>query len=177
MHNVFRHFAIARILADRRVFQEAGFDASFLLDNYDVPATDTPSTVPGIGRIDEFRYKRKTDGRVTNWTTWNSICGGVSVAFNDDLKAGEDDGYIQGAGSMILAKRPGLEDVSWDVSGFFAPVSREAVKSKIADVSTGGDDEPVVVESIADVLSRSRKPAAATSPPGSSIEDILKKFK
>src|SRR5262249_1095152 len=41
MHNMFRHFAVARIIADRNVFRQVGFDSDLLLDHYDPPKADT----------------------------------------------------------------------------------------------------------------------------------------
>jgi len=46
MHNVFRHFAVAHIIADRKVFREAGFDADFLLNRCEPTAVGVPASLP-----------------------------------------------------------------------------------------------------------------------------------
>jgi hypothetical protein len=181
MHNIFRHFAVARIIADRRDLDRAGFDGKLLLDNFRVPAQSLPDTVPGLNRLEDYHYKTRDGRKTINWSGWNSVCGGVSVAFNDNLKQHPDDGYVQGTGKMVLAARGGdLDKVSWGITKTVIKIDKpDATIAKYGTVAPPkeADAEPVVRESIADILARAAKtapkPAAVT--PGS-IKDILKRY-
>lgn len=170
MHNIFRHFAVARIMADRQAFRQAGFDTKLILDDYDLPRASTPDNLPGIGRVEEYRYSR----RAMRWTGWNAICGGVSIAFNNDLKPQDDDGMVQGSGSKILSVRPQITAVSWNVTGPISPIRRDMVTGPALSAVPPGEKDPVVLESINDILAKHRVTSKAPDTP---ITEILKRLK
>lgn len=58
MHNIFRHFAVARIMRDRDAFSQANFPGEFLLDRYVLPTVDVPGILPGLGRVEEYEQYR-----------------------------------------------------------------------------------------------------------------------
>ena len=171
MRNIFRHFAVARILADKQILRQVGYDFGFLLDRYTVDDFSTPSDLPGLGRVEKYGYTR--GGR--HYTGWNAICGGVSIAFNRDMQEHHDDGMSQGAGSKVLGARPDITAVSWEVTGSVLPIARDMVIDRPKLVVTATDTEHPVLESIADILKRHEAPATAPVP-SDSITDILKHF-
>ena len=61
MHNVFRHFAVAHIIADRKVCREAGFDADFLLNRCEPTALACRPACPDSGGSRNSRIRRSRD--------------------------------------------------------------------------------------------------------------------
>ena len=151
--------------------RQIDYDFDFLLDRYAVDKFSTPAVVPGLGRVGKFEYSE--DGRL--FTQWNAICGGVSIAFNRDMKEHDDDGMAEGAGSRVLVMRPDITAISWDINGPVLPISRDMVTDGPKLATIAGDAKPPVLESIADILKR--HPATTTpAAPGDAITDILKRF-
>ncbi len=58
MHNIFRLFAVSRIIADRKAFREVAFAQDMLLDRYELPVVPVPKIFAGprpLGRIQQAR--------------------------------------------------------------------------------------------------------------------------
>ncbi len=154
MHNIYRHFAIARIMADKRAFRQVEFDPELVLDRFDIPRTELPDAVPGLGRIESWEYGRSN----RHGTYYVAVCGGVSVAFNNDLTShGDDDGKVQVSGDRIAASRPTTTTLSWTVDTS-APVPRRTVVFAKSYKSEPEEDGPVtILRSIADVYREERE--------------------
>jgi hypothetical protein len=116
MHNVFRHFAIARIIADRGVFREAGLDADFVLNRCELPPIAIPASLPGLGRIEELSCREKQGNQIRIRLLLSTVCGGVSVGFGRRLDAQPDvGGKVAACGSRVLGCRPDPMATSWPV--------------------------------------------------------------
>lgn len=111
MHNIYRHFAVARAIFDRKAFVRVGFAGGFLLDRYNVPQIPLPPTLPGLGRIDG--YDAPVNGAVAHYSSW--VCGGVSIDFSSSLSAAPATREARDVRSRVLAQRPGKEAISWSV--------------------------------------------------------------
>lgn len=106
MHNIYRHFAIADVIVRENLFEDAGFDASFLLETYRPERTKMPDTLPGHAKI--FNMKDGTFSQVY------TVCGGVSVGFHEDnLERRNARDLDQLAEAKVLADRPGSSETSW----------------------------------------------------------------
>jgi len=111
MHNIFRHFAVARIMRDRDAFRAVGFASEFLLDSYELPHVNVTDTLPGVGRI-----VRQSDPGRPNARLAYQVCGGVSVGFDKPLNKTEDGGETRAAGRSVLTARPDVTAVAWTVT-------------------------------------------------------------
>lgn len=117
MHNVFRHFAVARIIKDRDAFAQTDFASEFLLDRYVIPKVLLPATLPGLGHI-------VRDEKGTSWRAF-FVCGGVAVGFGKPLNSSVATEATRSSGQSVVASRPGLTAVSWGVTPGVVPRSRE----------------------------------------------------
>ena len=108
MRNVFRHFAVARIIADNGVLNQAGFDAEVLLRTHQVERVPIPDTIQGAGLVAE------QDIGGSPW--FMPTCGGVTVNVADRLRRTPDEGATGEAGERVLfAARKSPDSVSWEV--------------------------------------------------------------
>lgn len=117
MRNIFRWFALARVMRDLDAFAQAGLDPEFLVERYQVPRVQMPATLPGISRVE-----LATSANGTKFT--RMFCGGVDVGFSKPLEKEEDrDGQIQLAGQSVLGSRPDSDKLAWNVtrSRLFGP--------------------------------------------------------
>lgn len=121
MRNIFRWFALARVMRDLDAFAQAGLDPEFLLDRYQVPRVELPATLPGVSRLE---VATRRDEKNNTFTYVQSFCGGVDVGFANPLEKEEDrDGQIQLAGQSVLGSRPASDKIAWNVtrSRLFGP--------------------------------------------------------
>lgn len=103
MNNIFRHFAVARILEQRRVLERARFDTQLLLDTYTPEPVKLPETLPGLGFVD------RQSGQM-----W-SLCGGVSLGFDPTTLGGREQ-VTPDAVRRVVAQRPAAGALDWNVS-------------------------------------------------------------
>lgn len=113
MHNIFRLFAVSRIIADRKAFREVAFAQDMLLDRYELPVVPVPKSLPGLGRWEEYnKRERRSSTLYTNW-----VCGGVTVGFTKPIDTTEVATETPSSGrTVIAAKPPEMAAVSWPVS-------------------------------------------------------------
>jgi hypothetical protein len=113
MHNIYRNFALTRVMSDLNAFGQAGFDPEFLLHGYKLPVVELPATMPGSVRVETQTRRR---GRTT-WTYSRSVCGGVDVCFNKELAVSPElGGETLLAGRSVVASRPAPTAVAWAVT-------------------------------------------------------------
>ena len=113
MHNIFRLFAVSRIIADRKAFQQVAFAQDMLLDRYELPVVPVPNSLPGLGRWEEFN---KRERRVSTLYV-NRVCGGVSVGFTKPIDTVDVAAETPSSGRTVIAARPPeLTAVSWAVT-------------------------------------------------------------
>lgn len=113
MYNVFRFFALARVMADRDVFRQVSFEGGALLERYEIPHVTVPMTLPGLGRWEEFERMSHGGERTSTELFSTYVCGGVRVGFTRPLDMKPDTGATQTSGRMALGSRPNFETVSW----------------------------------------------------------------
>jgi hypothetical protein len=111
MHNIFRHFGLAKIMADREAFMRAGFDGEFLLDRYEIAKVSVPDSLPGLGRVIPYDTK---SGRTTTHHLPN-ICGGVSIGFQKPLDTNPETDETKSSTQGVLAARPAPTTVAWAI--------------------------------------------------------------
>ena len=117
MRNIFRWFALARVMRDLDAFAQAGLDPEFLLERWQVPRVQMPATMPGVSRVE-----LATSASGLKFA--RMYCGGVDVGFGRPLEKEEDrDGQIQLAGQSVLGSRPEAGKLGWTVtrSRLFGP--------------------------------------------------------
>src|SRR5271156_6353260 len=100
MFNIFRHFAVARIMKDNEAISRADFSGDFLLEQYVVPIVNLPNTLPGLGHLSKYPH---TGGVLTP-----SVCGGVSVGFNKPLETSPATTETANSGASVVASRPAV---------------------------------------------------------------------
>lgn len=100
MHNIFRHFALAKAIVDQGVLEKARFNPRVLLETYIVRPVILWDTLPGLGVID----------RVENLRTW--VCGGVSLGMNR-LNSAPRLVTKVGVGNAVLSSRPSAAGGIW----------------------------------------------------------------
>jgi hypothetical protein len=123
MHNMYRNFAVARVMSDNDTFDKAGFDPAFLLERYQVPRVDVPDTIPGSGRV-EIEVKSYKGGKTTYA---RSTCGGVDVGFNKSLEVNPDTGgETLNAGRSVVASRPTRTVLAWAITPGALPAQSTA---------------------------------------------------
>lgn len=107
MGNMFRHFAIAQILARRDALRAARFDESYLLDRHKIARVTFPDAVPGVWVVNEV------DGMPHHY------CGGVSVDLDDrTLLEAKEDGAVSETRQRVASSRPRRSDeIAWTVRG------------------------------------------------------------
>ena len=130
MHNIFRHFAVARIMRDRDIFNQAGFAAEFLLDRFEIPNVVVPASLPGLGRVEEFEQRRM---RLAN-----AVCGGVSVGHNKPIDMNVDAGETQVSGHSVVASRPNATALAWAIT----PGTLRGIFDRRKSPGTGGATPP-----------------------------------
>src|ERR1700754_151439 len=112
MHNMFRHFAVARVMVERKAFTRVSFTGDFLLDRYPVVQVPLPATLPGLGRIDG--YDVPINGGTARFSTW--VCGGVSIDLTSSLRGTPASAETRDVAGRVIAKRPDRSAISWHVS-------------------------------------------------------------
>jgi hypothetical protein len=114
MHNIFRLFALARTMADRNAFAQAGLSDEMLLDRYQVPHVEVPATLPGLGGWEELEQRNAGSTGFRRYSNW--VCGGVAVGFARPLEAKPDAGETRVSGRIVLASRRDANAVTWSVA-------------------------------------------------------------
>lgn len=113
MRNMYRHFALTRIMADLGAIKHADFDAEFFLDRFDIPNVPVPDTTPGGSRVEVYVQHHRSGST----TFARSVCGGVDVGFNKPIeKLPDPEGDILFAARNVLGSRPSPTHVAWDVT-------------------------------------------------------------
>jgi hypothetical protein len=102
MHNIFRHFALARIIVRHGVLEAVRFQVREHLDAYVVQPVKLWDTLPGKSLV----YR---DDSYTSW-----VCGGVSLGFDEASSQRRVTGSGDAA-AKVMARRPQRGAVSWDV--------------------------------------------------------------
>ena len=113
MHNIFRHFAVARIMVDRKALTRTGFAGDLLLDRYNVPLTDVGPSLPGAGRVDYYTVRQRNGGTSRGSAT---VCGGVSINFTEPLSKTAATREMRLVGEHVAAQRPDRAATSWPVN-------------------------------------------------------------
>lgn len=111
MHNIFRGFALARVMSDRQAFVRAGFDPAFLLNTYELANVSVPPSLAGLSRIIE--YKTSEGRRATSHAP--VVCGGVSVGFGKPLDQNPEAAETRTSGNMVVAARPTKTALAWSI--------------------------------------------------------------
>ncbi|MGO9547188.1 MAG: DUF1598 domain-containing protein [Rhodomicrobium sp.] len=158
MYNIFRHFAVAKIMRDHDAFLQAGLSAGVLLDSYALPTTKVPKTLAGLGRIEEV-----TAGR-SRTRLANEVCGGVSVGFDKPLEKTADNGQVRQSGDYIVGSRPNLMAASWTVNQGAVRVRPAIARSEPAPAAK----QP----SLSDLVNH--KAAPAPLPKAPTLSDLIK---
>lgn len=128
MHNIFRHFAIAGIIAEKRVLANVEFDDKTLLQDFETRTPGPPDTVEGVSVIRFDKVKR------TSWAS--AYCGGVSAGFHKENLQVDTTANLEQTkrgGQSVLASRPADEmQVAWNVdpSAILKPRSRPVAPAK-----------------------------------------------
>lgn len=157
MRNMYRHFAMARIMRDLDAIEAAGFDAAFLLDGYEIPRVPVPDTTAGGSRVETATRR---DGRMT-YTYARSTCGGVDVGFNKPLEKRPDaDGDIHLAGRNVLGSRPAPVALAWAITpGALKDIGKPSTPVSRPPAAPPG--EPDRSRSLEDMF---KKPAPGAAP-------------
>jgi hypothetical protein len=119
MHNVFRAFACAHIIAARRAFEQTGLDTDLLLHRLPIATVPVPMDLPGVGQvIEEINVTKSATVETTEFLVM-PVCGGVSAGFHGDRLKSQLDvtGATQVAGRRVIARRPDNQAVCWVVAG------------------------------------------------------------
>jgi hypothetical protein len=164
MYNMYRHFAVARIMAETGVFNRVKVDLAFLLERYRVPGVGLPATLPGLSRIET-----QATGRGGSTFAF-AVCGGVQVGLHKISRSNDADGIVQRAGNSVLASRPAGEVLAWNI----APGTLMGVfKKKPASPAAGNPPESAAApkSSLKDLFPpvTTEKPLAAPS-----LRDLFK---
>jgi hypothetical protein len=113
MHNIFRHFSIARIMKDLGAIGRANFDAQVLLERYEVPNVPVYATLPGLGNF-ELHLPPGSPAGMTAAT--NFVCGGVSVGFSKPIERIPVSAETMNSTAGVVSSRPAANAVSWVVN-------------------------------------------------------------
>jgi hypothetical protein len=111
MHNMFRHVAVTRVMAERKALTRVDFGAEFLLDRYAVTQVPMPAKLPGLGRVGG--YSVQNDVGILNYST--SVCGGIAIDFSQLPPPTTPSVETRAVASRIIARRPDRLAVSWSV--------------------------------------------------------------
>ena len=84
MANIYRHFAIAEIIARHDAFSNSRLNACYLLDDHHVARIELPDAMSGYARFPE-----RSDGQQRAF----SVCGGVSPGFSDSTLAPDPESH------------------------------------------------------------------------------------
>jgi hypothetical protein len=166
MRNMFRHFALTRVMRDLGAFEQVGLDIAFLLDRYEVPRIEMPATLPGISRLE---VASQLDGGTT-WTYANTVCGGVDVGFNKPVEQDRDnDGDILYASRNVLGARPAPTAIAWNVTpGMLKTIEPRSPTTVRVPAETGKSRS-------LDNLFKTPSPTPAPAPSGPrSLQDLFK---
>jgi hypothetical protein len=175
MYNMFRNFALARIMYDLHAFQKAGLDSEFLLQGYEPPRVEVPDALPGLSRM-ELYVRRRKGGASTTYS--RTVCGGVSVGCNKPIEKEPDtDGEIQRAGLSVLGSRPAGTALAWNVTPDALKVITDrpsAPKPVAAPAPAAAPGKPGTIEE----LFKPHAPAPEASPaPGKppALQDLFRR--
>jgi len=171
MHNIYRNFALTRIMHDLDAFGQAGFDPDFLLHGYKVPVVEVPATMPGSVRVETYVRPR---GRTPGTYSYH-VCGGVDVGFNKPLDVNPDlDGETLLAGRSVLASRPAATAVAWAVTpgALDGGLDRPSEPDATPEPAPAAPAEPKSPRSLEDLFRPSMPPGEPKRP--SSLRDLFK---
>jgi hypothetical protein len=175
MRNMYRHFALARIMYDLDAFDQAEFDRVFLLEVYELPKVMVPDTAPGGSRVEIATQRRGG----TTWTYSRSVCGGVDVGFNTPLEKFPDtDRKVQRAGQSVLGSRPASTVLAWNVTpGAVKAITPSIPASMPSSPPPTPSAEPSKPSSLGDLFKS--RPSAPDTPPTlgktPSLQDLFKR--
>ena len=118
MHDIFRHFALARVMKDSDAIERTAFDGGYFLDRYEIPNVTVPPSLPGLGHIDQ--YQQPGAGNSTTNLAF-SVCGGVAIGFNKPLDTNPVTVQARNSGLSVAASRPALTSAAWAVTPGLVP--------------------------------------------------------
>lgn len=113
MYNIFRHFAVARIMRDLGAIEQAGFDADVLLGGYEVPNVPLATSLPGLGRFEQYLPPGAGAGAQA---ATNFVCGGVAVGFARPVERTLMVAETANSARNVLASRPDVSQISWTIN-------------------------------------------------------------
>lgn len=76
--------ALARTIRHREALAQAGLDIGWLLDEFELPRTTVPGTVPGCSNVQRADYRQAVDGGYVVGALRIPSCGGVEMAVKID---------------------------------------------------------------------------------------------
>jgi hypothetical protein len=117
MHDMFRHIAIARIIAKNDVIRKADFDGDLLLNRIKLPTTEVLPELPGLGRVVEDIQVKQTATQTITDLFMMPVCGGVSANFEEGRLEPESDltHRSEMVGRQAIAARPSARSASWPI--------------------------------------------------------------
>jgi hypothetical protein len=108
MYNVYRHFAIGRILAENGILESLSLNDKELLRDYRVKFVDVPDSLPGQSLMTEVPL-----GKNSKWTF--AFCGGVSIDFDNSNLKKDLATVAPSLGDRVVARRPHPGAAAWRV--------------------------------------------------------------
>ena len=116
LQQLFEHVAIAKLLAARTT-RGASPGLQSLLDDYELPAASVPDRLPGRGNLVSIDDRTGVAGQSVHRSVTLQVCGGVGIDIDpvgDDLV--DNDRRLAAVRGEVLAARPGVSALSWDVA-------------------------------------------------------------
>jgi hypothetical protein len=115
MYNVYRHFALAKIMQDERVFTGADFiEVRALVEGHQIDHVEVPATVHGLSRWEVIQH---SEGRRRVAVT-SKVCGGVSLGFSSRVLREVRHGFKRQSAlwRAIVSARPDQTSMSWPIT-------------------------------------------------------------
>ncbi len=112
LDNLFRAFALAKVLYFRKGLEAAGLDLGYLLDEFPIVGEEVPREVAGRPAVDHLERILESEDSITTTRLWMPGCGGVGMDIEPEDKDFEAVPELVDLRDQVLSETtPGAEPV------------------------------------------------------------------
>ncbi len=139
LKNLYRTFAVAKLMECENCFRAAGIDLDYFLHEYRVGSTEVEQKLPGRSNVKRFAHREEYANGYSEVRLWLPSCGGVGMAIECKPSTVQKSrrGQLRRLSTNVRMSRGSLEDLHWN----FSPTG----KSEIDDPEGSKDDYAFLV--------------------------------
>ncbi len=104
LDNLFRAFALAKILRYRKGVETAGLDLGYLLDEFPIATEEVPRKLDGRPTVDHIEHRVESEDRIETTRLWMPGCGGVGMEIEPEERDFEVVPELVGLRDQVVSK-------------------------------------------------------------------------